>query len=638
VQQSVQSSGLLPQKLLINDRAKSIDISGLSQIEGQLSPIPLPVWKNVGLDSMSLVREHVTFSRTQNLPMYEDNEVTAEDHLQHLYSGFQSACRVIAQNKSSFRNLFQNTAECRGRVVLRPTYLYEHILEESLHPHLLGDALAREQYFNQLWIQHQDSKLKSIYVAEHGDLWVGDIPFFFTMPKCRSIFTSAGSEIGDFFAQSGMDAALQRLDMMSNEYSKGQLWFLDISFNGKESTASSRRLHVEQNDSASLLDEAVRIGNKIVSDAFVDEEMAAWVTVREVRDGNYEPIVSGIDLYSGISGISLFLTYLWKATADRNFYDFAVASIKCLCSLIRDGEFQDAPLTLGDGLGGLLYLSIHSNDVLKDSHSFELMNYCLERLYSKDFESHDVDILSGSAGIALSSLSCFKATGNPIALDIALKNGRNLLKNLADLSITSDLLTARSLERGSWSGFGHGLFGVIAAVSEISKFVSDQQYKAESDKLITRFSKIALTLPGMRDSASWCRGYTGSLIALLTILDPDTLDKRTRMLIKSSLNKYVESRILPSDCACHGELGNLELLLHPNTRKVADFSVDSAVSSRLRMVKDRAVRLGWHCGSQAENPSLFEGLSGIGYQLLRLQDPVITPSFLRFEGPPSPPK
>jgi lantibiotic modifying enzyme len=85
---------------------------------------------------------------------------------------------------------------------------------------------------------------------------------------------------------------------------------------------------------------------------------------------------------------------------------------------------------------------------------------------------------------------------------------------------------------------------------------------------------------------------------------------------------------------CHGDLGNLELLLQasqtlddPQWRVEAD-RIAAAILSSID-------QYGYRCGVplEVETPGLMTGLAGIGYGLLRLAEPMRVPSVLTLEPP-----
>ena len=86
---------------------------------------------------------------------------------------------------------------------------------------------------------------------------------------------------------------------------------------------------------------------------------------------------------------------------------------------------------------------------------------------------------------------------------------------------------------------------------------------------------------------------------------------------------------------CHGDLGNLELLLQASLILV-DPRWQTEVDRLAAMILECIERHGWRCGLPlgVESPGLMTGLAGIGYGLLRLAEPARVPSVLVLAPPP----
>ena len=85
---------------------------------------------------------------------------------------------------------------------------------------------------------------------------------------------------------------------------------------------------------------------------------------------------------------------------------------------------------------------------------------------------------------------------------------------------------------------------------------------------------------------------------------------------------------------CHGDLGNLELLLQAS--EILDEPQWGAQVSRIAaMIVESIDRHGWLCGIPlgVESPGSMTGIAGIGYELLRLAEPTHVPSVLVLEPP-----
>lgn len=85
---------------------------------------------------------------------------------------------------------------------------------------------------------------------------------------------------------------------------------------------------------------------------------------------------------------------------------------------------------------------------------------------------------------------------------------------------------------------------------------------------------------------------------------------------------------------CHGDLGNVELLLQAS-RSLGGPEWRHQLERMTSVVLESVERDGWLCGIPlgVESPGLMPGLAGIGYQLLRLAEPEFVPSVLTL-GPP----
>ena len=133
--------------------------------------------------------------------------------------------------------------------------------------------------------------------------------------------------------------------------------------------------------------------------------------------------------------------------------------------------------------------------------------------------------------------------------------------------------------------------------------------------------------------STWCHGAPGIGIARLMSLR-HLNDAATRREIYAALKTTCEHGFGRGHSLCHGDLGNVDLLLlasevlgEPKWRRAADH-VAAAVVEGIR-------HHGWLCGtvSHQETPGFMTGLAGIGYQLLRLAEPDIVPSVLALRLP-----
>jgi len=132
---------------------------------------------------------------------------------------------------------------------------------------------------------------------------------------------------------------------------------------------------------------------------------------------------------------------------------------------------------------------------------------------------------------------------------------------------------------------------------------------------------------------SWCHGAPGIGLARLVALgirdDAPALED-----LELALDSTARSGFDGNDSLCHGDLGNLDLLVTARARGYDGSWVGALAEQSARLVQ-RLARGEWRCGipGAVETPGLMTGLAGIGYGLLRLADPFRVPSLLCLEPP-----
>jgi lantibiotic modifying enzyme len=132
---------------------------------------------------------------------------------------------------------------------------------------------------------------------------------------------------------------------------------------------------------------------------------------------------------------------------------------------------------------------------------------------------------------------------------------------------------------------------------------------------------------------AWCHGAPGIGLARLRSL-PYLNDAEIHSEIDTSLKTTLADGFGGSHALCHGDLGNLELLLQ------ASLTLDKSqwqpqVDRFAAIILESINKHGWLCGVPrgVETPGLMTGLAGIGYGLLRLAQPDCVPSILVLEPP-----
>jgi lantibiotic modifying enzyme len=132
---------------------------------------------------------------------------------------------------------------------------------------------------------------------------------------------------------------------------------------------------------------------------------------------------------------------------------------------------------------------------------------------------------------------------------------------------------------------------------------------------------------------TWCYGAPGIGLARLNALRHID-DEAIRAEAEAALQITLEHGFGLNHSLCHGDLGNLELLLQASY-VLADPKWSFQVNRLTAIVLESIDKYGWLCGIPlgVESPGLMTGLAGIGYQLLRLAEPTRVPSVLTLAPP-----
>lgn len=311
-----------------------------------------------------------------------------------------------------------------------------------------------------------------------------------------------------------------------------------------------------------------------------------------------------IDLYSGSSGVLLFLVELYYATGDRRYLDYASGAGDGLLARFRN--HRDCGLYTG--LAGIAFALWHLAEAEGGVRFREGAKGCVELLLSRAQETGSgvewrtdaterceeaatLDIFSGSAGIGLFLLWWAKRERAPEGRPWAIAVGERLLEVAVRTNEGLDWPNAGH-ERGTLN-FAHGTSGIVYFLAKLAKrtgsatildgarrgaaFLLSRAYVGESYCLLPYVQPRddCEVSPGERSmcAMNWCHGPAGTGLAWYQLyeatLDPEWLDLFRRTvgsLFPGSLD-HAEF-VAPSFdgeysvCWCHGLAGNGAFVLN----------------------------------------------------------------------------
>ncbi|HIP72804.1 MAG TPA: hypothetical protein EYH05_15600, partial [Anaerolineae bacterium] len=428
-----------------------------------------------------------------------------------------------------------------------------------------------------------------------------------------------------------------------------------------------------------FLDEALRIGDELLASAETHEQGISWQTMG-LQPGNqkiqwhYSPTI-----YTGVSGIVLFLLALYQQTKDTKYLKAATAGMQWVMHHCQVNPTNNYALLTGRmGISySLLKLSKISGDKTFTKQALEIAKPCANFL---DQPNPINDFINGTSGTLLGLLHLHQATGEMWLLDKIDIFIRHLLEQVhcTPLGIYWD----RSPQnfRGL-CGFSHGAAGVGFVFLELGHYfqneafylIAEQAFRYESHfydqhlqnwlDMRTRLSSSSeytayekAYLAGDKtlftphsDTNTWCHGAAGiglsRLRAYKLLANPlylnqfHTAVEKTRHEFHTAVEKtrqtstFAENTQLLSFTLCHGLGGNADIFLEAYRYLGETAYLDLAEAIGTYALDWRQKKLGYtsgygQLGIAQEDSSLFMGNAGIGYFFLRVMTPRKVPSVL----------
>lgn len=669
LQHSVLRAGVLPFRTFTSAESSGLDLSAVGGGGEQRTPNRHPVLAAAGTDEMHLVRDYVTLPGARNRPALGTTAADPARYTSRIVAGFTATYRLLLRHRAELLapdGPVRRFADDPIRVVLRPTHQYALIIGESYHPDVLRDALERDRLIDRLWVAVPACpELERVIRWEHADLVAGDVPLFTSRPASRDLHTTHGARIGEFFERTGLEAAIARIESMCEEDLVRQQWVVAASLVGLapgghanavppsvRHTGGTREQPAPSSDAC--IEAARLVARRIVRLALRRGDRTGWLGLTLVRERDWVIQPVGSDLYDGALGIAFSLAHVADVTGDAECDELARAVASQAARRLRtvlDSPDPSPALISGSlgafgSLGGAVYALSHLGALWNDHALLDVMDAIVERVSGAIETDRHLDIIGGAAGL-VASLS---------ALDGARRDGpaRKAMRACADrllaCAVASDAglaWTTTLRARQPLVGFSHGASGMAHALVVAGATLGDPRYIDAALAALryerSTFDSARHNWPDFRilDDApqpgeppvmwAWCHGAPGIGLARLTALthvsDP-ALDSDLAAALESTARYGFGS----NDSICHGDLGNLELLLRArelghrgNWERILDTE-----SARL------VARIGggdWRCGIPGgiETPGLMMGLAGIGYELLRLGATHRVPSLLSLE-------
>lgn len=399
---------------------------------------------------------------------------------------------------------------------------------------------------------------------------------------------------------------------------------------------------------AEALDAARQLGESIERGAICKDGSAAWVAPVQLDHDHATLTVAGLDLYSGSTGIALFLAALAEATRSGRIRDLAAAAAAPVERIFggSDGGARLARVIgigAGGGIGSLIYALVHLAELLHDprllARAGHIATLIDSRLVAAD-RAHDA--ISGAAGAIVGLLALHRESGEPAVLQRAVMCGQHLLRRRVVGTAGDTAWRTYPGQDVLPTGMAHGVAGIALALLRLSGQTGDDAYRAAArDALLyerRQFVPESGNWPSRTDGdggtlfCRWCYGAPGIGLARLAMLEL-TEDPKVPAEIDAAVRTTLDAPEAPFDHLCCGNFGRIEFLLTAGRRLGRAELIAAALRRTEALLASRRSRGGFALPGDDDtfNPGFFQGISGIGYALLRIARPDAFPNVLLWE-------
>jgi lantibiotic biosynthesis protein len=397
----------------------------------------------------------------------------------------------------------------------------------------------------------------------------------------------------------------------------------------------------------SFLDAAAAIGHRIAREAVWHNGRCAWMgaVADPATPGRAKERALGPDLYDGTAGVGLYLAQLAAVTGEGRARHTAIGALRHAVARGRE-----LPRGRRDGFHagslGVAWTASRAASLLGNDELHSLAREMIADASPRAGVDRCPDLLTGAAGRIVALLALSAALDESHLVRDALSEGDALLQ------------TARVTRHGwSWKdpttrpaylcGLAHGAAGIGWALLELFAAAGDERFGAAAAGAFAYerswLDSRSPTWPdleiggqhraiGSPFTGTWCHGEAGIALSRLRATavfgagphadDAELALTTTERLLAEALPHEI-SDLSP----CHGLAGAADALLCAATVSVERWGQGAELATDLgRAALERydPEHGGWPCAiPNATTPSLFLGLSGIGWLFLRLHDPSI---------------
>lgn len=664
---SVLRTMMLPSWHVSGDGQVAYDISGLGSSASGPLPYSVRDWSWVNTDAMALRERAGEVPAEKNVLRVGDHVVTATDFVPEVVAGFEAMYDHLVRNRAELSGPtgpLAAFADLPIRFLFRGTRIYASILNSACVAEQLTDGARFSIQLDRVSVAFVQGRSRPhawpVLQGELHALGQLDIPYFQGSVSSDALDAGHGIVIPRYFEASGYADVIATLNSLGDDDRAWQVGLIEGSFlsqvvrheeteppDNLERPTPAQRTFERATHPPTHLEMARAVGDELAQRSLMDSRGEAhWLGLGLVAQTERVQLeLIGDSLYDGRCGVALFLAALHHVTAEprwAHLADAALGSVRRLGDELENYAGDPALLPGPAAVGSMVYALVRASAYLEKPEYLDLATR-LSAAITQDLIDQDTsyDVLSGAAGATLGLLSLHHATGDSDALTRATACGDHLLAHRLGPEGTRAWTTLGPLPL---TGFSHGAAGIALALCRLAEANADPRFGMAAQEAMayerTLFSAKHGNWPDLRQGDQgaepsypnqWCHGATGIALARLGsgawAHDPQVDDE-----IRAALTTTMDAGPALVDHLCCGTTGRVEALIvgaahldrpdwHQAAERLASHVQQHRISTGMYQLFPNLPR-------PVFNPGFFRGVSGIGYQWIRMAHPQIPSAIL----------
>lgn len=588
-------------------------------------------------------------------PVIEGVRRSVLEYEEEFFSGFSDLYdRCLMRREELLTDIARHFSDQVYRCLIWPTKAYSDLV---VHLH------SRYAYRSEDYYRIQCDKLPKVLPdgktvrcdavtsSEAAHILAGEIPYFYTYGSQTGIYADGACLCEHYYEKSAVSRALEILRGMNEEEKQFEIHLMQLSLRGFGRALDEKRARTVSVKDCSPLSawDALSASEEIMERIWKDKLLlpSGDVTWFSFNPGRENSTLMEHGLYSGIAGMAVYMAAVSCAARSEEMKQKALTCLDSSMRMLDRFLMSDSVLEElnegahfsmgeGDGLAGVIRSIVMVNRYRSGAFTAHLEK--AKQLLLKLDPTHcdDTDKAGGIAGMIV-TLCRYEEFYDDARIQPVIRSLADRLINLKRLEHKGKYLWKTLPDkRCPVCGAVHGMTGIGESLLMADHRLREDTYETDAMDALAyedaSYSEKMNGWPDMRSPGSGvkargnCYGSQGMGIIFHRLLKLGISREVISRNLERARRSVPQDSLYPLDHLCCGNMSTVDYDLETGRMDEAGKILAAVVSCAKK--EEGEYRFGSDSTTPNQNVTLFYGLAGIGYELLRYTDPLRYPTVL----------